>query len=166
MLGLPWWFSGKESACNAGDADSIPGSGRSSGEGNGNPLQYSCLGNPMDRGTGRLQSMGVTKKLDTTKWLKNNNIISALDYCRGRPGAKIMEQEHMNTKGSDDKVQKRWVIAEKTNVVVKSSNKTICIRSPLCPINCSPEGPTYYQYYPLILSPFFLIPFDAESSNM
>ena len=39
----------KESACNAGDLGSIPRSGRSSGEGNGNPLQYSCLENPMDR---------------------------------------------------------------------------------------------------------------------
>ena len=43
-------FPGKESACNAGDLDSIPGSGRSPGEGNGNPLQYSCLENSMDRG--------------------------------------------------------------------------------------------------------------------
>ena len=42
--------SGKESACNAGDTDSIPGLVISLGEGNGNPLQYSCLGNPMDRG--------------------------------------------------------------------------------------------------------------------
>ena len=41
----------KASACNAGDLGSIPGSGRSPGEGNGNPLQYSCLENPMDRGT-------------------------------------------------------------------------------------------------------------------
>ena len=41
---------GKESARNAGDLGSIPGSGRSPGEGNGNPLQYSCLENPMDRG--------------------------------------------------------------------------------------------------------------------
>ena len=41
---------GKESSCNAGDLGSIPGSGRSSAEGNGNPLQYSCLENPMDRG--------------------------------------------------------------------------------------------------------------------
>ena len=40
----------KESACNAGDLGLIPGSGRSPGEGNGNPLQYSCLENPMDRG--------------------------------------------------------------------------------------------------------------------
>ena len=41
---------GKESACNAGDSGLIPGSRRSPGEGNGNPLQYSCLENPMDRG--------------------------------------------------------------------------------------------------------------------
>ena len=49
-LGLPWWLIGKESAHNAGDPGSIPGSGWSPGEGNDNPLQYSCLENPMDRG--------------------------------------------------------------------------------------------------------------------
>ena len=43
---------------NAGDTSWIPGSGRSRGEGNGNPLQYPCLGNPMDRKSGGLQSMG------------------------------------------------------------------------------------------------------------
>ena len=48
--GLPRWLSGKESACNAGDGGLIPGLGRSPGKGNGNPLQYSCLGNPMVRG--------------------------------------------------------------------------------------------------------------------
>ena len=48
---LPQWLSGEESACHAGDMGSNPGSGRSPGEGNGNPLQYSCLGNPMDGGT-------------------------------------------------------------------------------------------------------------------
>ena len=48
--GLPRWLSGKESACNAGDMGLIPGSGRSPGEGSDNPLQYSCLENPMDRG--------------------------------------------------------------------------------------------------------------------
>ena len=47
---LPWWLSGKESACNAGDVGLIPGLETSPGEGNGNPLQYSCLENPMDRG--------------------------------------------------------------------------------------------------------------------
>ena len=47
--GFPHSSVGTESACNAGDLGSIPGSGRSPGEGNGNPLQYSCLENPMDR---------------------------------------------------------------------------------------------------------------------
>ena len=43
------WFCSKAFACNAGDTGSIPELGRSPGEANGNPLQYSCLGNPMDR---------------------------------------------------------------------------------------------------------------------
>jgi len=47
--GLPRGLSGKESACLAGDMGLFSGLGRSSGEGNGNPFQYSCLGNPMDR---------------------------------------------------------------------------------------------------------------------
>ena len=51
----------KESACNAGDPGSIPGSGRSPGEGNGNPLQYSCLENPMDRGAWWVTVYGVAK---------------------------------------------------------------------------------------------------------
>ena len=50
-LGFPGGSVCKESACNAGDLGSIPELGRSPGEGNGNPLQYSCLENPMDRGT-------------------------------------------------------------------------------------------------------------------
>ena len=48
-MGFPGGSEGKASACNAGDLGLIPGSGRSPGEGNGNPLQYSCLENPMDR---------------------------------------------------------------------------------------------------------------------
>ena len=47
--GLPDGSMGKESTCNTGVVGSIPGSGRSPGGGNGNPLQYSCLKNPMDR---------------------------------------------------------------------------------------------------------------------
>ena len=54
LLFFIWGFhggsDGKASACNAGDSGSIPGLERSPGEGNGNPLQYSCLGNPMDGG--------------------------------------------------------------------------------------------------------------------
>ena len=48
IRGFPGGSEGKASACNAGDLGPIPGSGRSPGEGNGNPLQYSCLENPMD----------------------------------------------------------------------------------------------------------------------
>ena len=54
--GLSRWFSGKESPASAGDAGSIPGSGRFPREGNGNPLQYSCLGDHRDRGAWRQKS--------------------------------------------------------------------------------------------------------------
>ena len=64
---LPWWLSGKESACKSGDLGLIPGLGRSPGEGDGNPLQYSCLGDPMSRGTLRAIVQGVTKELDKTE---------------------------------------------------------------------------------------------------
>ena len=47
--GFPGGSDSKESACNLGELSLIPGSGRSPGEGNGNPLRYSCLGNPMNR---------------------------------------------------------------------------------------------------------------------
>ena len=59
------WFShnsiSKESACNAGDSHSIPGPGRYPGKGNGNPLLYSCLWNPMDRGAWQDTVHGVTR---------------------------------------------------------------------------------------------------------
>ena len=62
--GVPCWLSGKEFVCNAddsGEVDSIPGSGRSPGEGNGNLLQYSCLGNPIERGAWWATVYGVRK---------------------------------------------------------------------------------------------------------
>ena len=58
--GLPGDSDGKESACNAGDS-LVPASGRFAGEGNGNPLQYSCLENSMDRGGWRATVHGVSK---------------------------------------------------------------------------------------------------------
>ena len=61
-MGLPCWLSGKESACKSGDSDLIPGLERSPGEGNGNPLQYSCLGNPTDRGARQSTVHGVEKE--------------------------------------------------------------------------------------------------------
>ena len=67
-LGFPAGSVVKNPPANAGDADSTPGSGRSSGEGNGNPHQYSCLGNPMNRG-----ACGGAKESDMTQQLNNNN---------------------------------------------------------------------------------------------
>ena len=55
------WLGGKNPLADAGDEGSIPGSGRSPREGNGNPLQYSCLGNPMDRGAWQAAVPAVTK---------------------------------------------------------------------------------------------------------
>ena len=61
ILGFPGGSEVQASACKAGDPGSIPGSGRSPGEGNGNPLQDSCLENPMDRGAWGAIVYGVTK---------------------------------------------------------------------------------------------------------
>ena len=59
--GFPGGSTGKESTCSVGDLGSIPGLGRSLGEGNGYPLQYSCLENPMDRGAWWATVHEVTK---------------------------------------------------------------------------------------------------------
>ena len=60
-LGFPGGSDGKESTCNSGDLGSIPESGRSPEEGNGNPLQYYCLENPTDRGAWQATVHGVAK---------------------------------------------------------------------------------------------------------
>ena len=75
MLGFSWWLSTKEFTCNAvdaGDMGSIPGSGRSSGKGHGNPLQYSCLENHMDRGAWWAIVRGVTKSWTRLKQLSTH----------------------------------------------------------------------------------------------
>ena len=63
LLGFPCCSDGKESACDVGDLDSVPGLGRSPGEGNGYPLQYSRLENFMDRGAWQATVHGVAKSL-------------------------------------------------------------------------------------------------------
>ena len=70
LVGSPWWLSGKESA---GYMALIPGSGRSPGGGNGNPLQHPCPENPIDRGDRVLQSMGLLR-LSATKPIPCNNL--------------------------------------------------------------------------------------------
>ena len=68
--GFPGSSVGEESVWNVGDPDSIPGSGRCPGEGNGNPLQYSCLENPMDRGTWQATVHGVSR---VRHWLSDHH---------------------------------------------------------------------------------------------
>ena len=65
-MGFPNGPDGKESAYHAGDSGSIPMSGRSLGNGNGNPLQYSCLENPVDRGAGTVHEV-------TKSWIQVRN---------------------------------------------------------------------------------------------
>ena len=77
-LGLFWLIHRalvvKKLPANAGDTGSIPGSGRSPGEGNGNPLQYSCLENPIDRGARWATFHGVTKSRTRLKWLSTHTL--------------------------------------------------------------------------------------------
>ena len=75
-LGFPGGSDGKESACNAGDPGSVPGSGRAPGEGNGNPLQYSCLENSMDR---EAWSIGLQKV--GHDWATNTQIHVCVCVC-------------------------------------------------------------------------------------
>ena len=76
---LPRWLSGKESTCQAGDADSIPRSGRSPVEGNGNPLQYSWGGNSTDRGDWWATVHGVLK---SWTWLRDKIAAGAVYICQ------------------------------------------------------------------------------------
>ena len=63
VQGFPGSPDGKQTACNAGDPGLVPVLGQSPGEGNSNPLQYSCLGNPKDRGAWWATDHGVTKRV-------------------------------------------------------------------------------------------------------
>ena len=70
-MGFPGDASGKESTCNTGDTGLIPGSGRSPGGGHGNPLQYSCLENSMDRGAWWATVQRAAKESDMTEVTKH-----------------------------------------------------------------------------------------------
>ena len=79
FLGFPGGSDSKEFICNVGDLGSIPGLGRFAGGGHGNPLQYSCLENPMDRGAWWATVHGVTKELDRTEQLSPHNMGSCVN---------------------------------------------------------------------------------------
>ena len=86
-LGVLGGSDSKESACNAGDLGSIPGSGRSPGEGHGYPLQCSCLENPMDRGARRVTVHGVAKSQTRLKRLSTCCFILILNTDGSITGA-------------------------------------------------------------------------------
>ena len=81
--GLPWWLSGKESACNSEDTVSIPGLGRFPGGGNDNPFQYSCLENPMDSVAPWQATVHELTKRQTwpSDWVCSNGITTFKKKC-------------------------------------------------------------------------------------
>ena len=97
LMGLPRWLSGKASTCNARDTGSIPGSGRSPGEGNGNPHQYSCLENPMDGGAWWATVHGVAK---------NQTRLSNFTFLFTRPLMDLIRYTHLFIKSLPPSVSK------------------------------------------------------------
>ena len=90
-MGFPAGSDGKESACNAENPGSIPGLGRSLGEGDDNPLQYSCLENPMDRGAWQAAVHGVA---NSQTWLSNSITTYSFDYLPGQYLFHALWKEH------------------------------------------------------------------------
>ena len=100
--GFPDSSDGKESACNAGDPGSIPGSGRSSGEGNGNPLQCPCLENPTERGAWQTTVHGVAK---SQTWLSNFTYSQRENMDIGFTTARTEFCQQTNEKETDSPLQ-------------------------------------------------------------
>ena len=101
-VGFPCSSVGKETVCSAGDLGSIPGSGRFPGGGHGNPIQYSCLENPMNRGAWQAYSPWGAQDLDMTEQLNHHHhphklphrrlspgILSCLDHVRSGPSLSL-----------------------------------------------------------------------------
>ena len=80
-MGFPGGSEGKASACNVGDPVSIPGSGRSLGERNGNPLQYSCMENPMDGGAWWATVRGVSESHTRLIIVSEIHLFKVLEFC-------------------------------------------------------------------------------------
>ena len=102
---------GKAFACNVGDPGSIPGSGRSSGEGNGNSLQYSCLENPVDRGAWWATVHGVAKSRTR---LSNFTLTFVLDFPDGSviknlPAKQESQETQVQSLGQEDPLEEGMV---------------------------------------------------------
>ena len=91
---LPWWLSGKDPTCQAGDTGLIPEWGRSPGEGNGSPLKYSCLGNPHEQRSLGATVHRVAKESDMTYQLNNNNLAFSPHILHSTTFSKIVDDVH------------------------------------------------------------------------
>ena len=106
-MAFPDGSDGKESACDAGDPGSIPGLGRSPGEGNGYSLQCSCLENPMDRGTWQATILGIDRHSNTVKqgtffaldFVFSDGALSERDSRRVKPVVGIHRGIHLYCHG-------------------------------------------------------------------
>ena len=101
-MGFPSGSDGKDSACKVGDPGSIPGLGRSPGERNGNPLQYSCLENPMGRGAWQVVVHSVAKSQTRLKGLDNMpppGRVPVLHHLERRP-VSVLEENRSSPNNS------------------------------------------------------------------
>ena len=105
---FPGGSDGKDSACNAGDPGSIPGSGRSPGGGHGNPLQYSCLENPHGQRSLEGYSPMGHKELDTTEWLstKHAYLIRASLVAQLENNLPEIQESRVRSSGQKDPLEK------------------------------------------------------------
>ena len=102
-LGFPHSSVGKESACNAGDLGSIPGLGKPPGEGNGNPFQYSCLENPMDRGAWPWDHKRGRHDLGTKQQILKDRGMSFFLFSSSILKLSIVKMNKIDTINSSDK---------------------------------------------------------------
>ena len=108
LQNFPSISNGKESACKAGDLGSVPGLGRFPGEGNGSPLQYSYLENPIDRGAWQVTVPGVAKSRSWLSdfhftWLQPVEYMHAEWWYEGITGTKELAEERIEAKGKREK---------------------------------------------------------------
>ena len=123
MQGFPHFSVSKESDSNAGDLGSIPGSGRCPGEGNGNPLQYSCLENPMDSGAWQT-TVYASQELDSTELLST--------HTQGFPGGPMVKNPACNARDTSS-------IPDPGRFHIPQENLA-CMPQPLSPLSTTAEA--------------------------
>ena len=116
LRGLPQWLSSKESTYNTGDTGSIPGLGRFAGGGHGNPLQSSCLENPMDRGAWWVRVNRIAKSQTGLKQLSMHAYFIENKKNKRYPPPRVMK---IKTKINKWELIKNFCTANKTTIIMK-----------------------------------------------